>query len=214
MEKNTFFDDINYSNFNFRDLFPITRTKDIFISTSTPSIASNQLIRDRNSKKEFYNGLTRNEFITWYRKNKNNFGRNKFIRAYREKKKREQEILYNIQISKSKEAYNELQKELALLQTDLYNLKLKSEKEIPLPPQITQTLIAKIDENPNVEITKQLDSIPEISNEVVDNVVKEDKIVEDVKSNNGASNTPKKTTNWLLPTIVIIGIAYFVFKKK
>ena len=198
MEKNTFFDDINYSNFTFRDLFPITRTKDIFISTSTPSIASNQLIRDRNSKKEFYNGLTRNKFII----------------AYREKKKREQKILYNIQISKSKEAYNELQKELALLQTDLYNLKLKSEKEIPLPPQITQTLIAKIDENPNVEITKQLDSIPEISNEVVDNVVKEDKIVEDVKSNNGASNTPKKTTNWLLPTIVIIGIAYFVFKKK
>jgi tellurite resistance protein len=202
--ENTFIDDTNYSNFNWRDLFPITKAKDVIVNTTTI-------------------GQLNERFIDPRRVNKNNaiIGKSSFLsktmiasilEAYRQKQKRKQEIEATLQVTKSQEAYNELQKELIALKKQMASMQSDLLKKSSLSTQATQKLVTQIEENPDIEVSKQLETIPEIPNEVVDSQKQDEKKVEEIKSDNGAS-----TNKWVKPALIVGGIAlayYFFVKKK
>jgi hypothetical protein len=136
------------------------------------------------------------------------------LEAYRQKKKREEEIKATLQVVKSQEAYNDLQKELISLQKQLASMQSDLLKKSNLSTEATQKLIVQINQNPNIEVSKQLETIDEIPKEVVEDAKKDEKIVEDIKTENGASDNKGGLPKWVLPTLIIGGIAYFLFRKK
>jgi tellurite resistance protein len=202
MERKTFIDDTNYSNFSFRNLFPITKVKDDVVDTTTIGQFHNKFIYPRNANNN--NQIVAKSSLL----SKTMFA--SILEAYRQKQKRKQEIDATLQVTKSQDAYNKLQNELIALEKQIASMQSDLLKKSSLSTEATQKIVTQIEQNPDIEVSKQLETIPEIPKEVVENQKQDEKKVDEIKND----TTPTK--NWTKPLLLIlsIGVVFYLIKNK
>lgn len=201
MENKTFIDDQDYSNFSFINRKRLKEEREVMNKQGLEMISrSNKFggiyYKDKSGKK-----FSRKAFLS-------------IVEAFRQKEKRAKEIEATLLVTKNQEVVADLQKELINLREQINDLKKQVITKSPISDLSTQKLIIEVEQNPNIDLSKQIESEPEISKEEVSDVKTDEKKVEEIKKENGSSDNKGGLPKWVIPALIVGGIAFYLFRKK